>query len=138
MSTTERIQTQNQELDVALSRLGVQLRLGSDHNGAMLHRRLTEIAARLDEHLWDESRALYPRLEGSKHFMVREISKSARRQLQSMDQRVAAFLARWPVEKVDARHAAFVLEAAILVESLRQMLSGERDRLFPLVSQAAD
>jgi predicted nuclease with TOPRIM domain len=134
MTPTELLQTQNEELEAALVRLGFQLRLGGDHNGAMLRRRLLEIAEKLDEHVREEAQ-LSPRLDGSEHFIVRAISRSTRRQLENMEHRVRAFFGRWSTaEKIDARHAEFVQEGAMLVESLRRTLLGERANLFPLVA----
>jgi hemerythrin-like domain-containing protein len=136
MSDTEALVEQNRELLDALTRIGIQLRLGSNHNGPRLHRTLTEIVQKLERHILKEEAELYPALDSSRRVSVRQISKRTHRELETADHRIARFLERWAnVDAIDGAHEAFRSDAIVLVEALRRALADERRRLFPLMNQ---
>jgi hypothetical protein len=136
MSRTTELLEQNQELLEALAPIGIQLRLGSDHNGRLLHRKLTEIVGKLEKHLRAEEQELYPELESAKEFQVRFVGKSMHRGFQELDQRISRFLARWSdVGQIDKAHHEFTHDAAALVEALRRILQSERANLFPIAER---
>lgn len=136
MSRTEALLQQNQELLDDLTRFGVQLRLGSDRNGSLLHRKLTQIVQKLEQHLHAEEREVYPELDRSKYYQVRQVSKSTHRGLEDLDHRITRFLARWSnVAGIDSAHRAFTHDATVLVQTLRRVLSDERSKLFPIMER---
>jgi hypothetical protein len=127
---------QNQELLDALTSVGIQLRLGSDHNGRVLHHKLTEIVQKLERHLRDEEAELYPELESSREFQIRLVGKSMHRGFQELDKRITRFLARWSdVGQIDKAHEEFTRDAGSLVEALRRILHSERANMFPIVER---
>jgi hemerythrin-like domain-containing protein len=136
MSRTTELLEQNQDLLDALAPIGIQLRLGSDHNGRVLHRKLTDIVEKLEEHLRAEERELYPELERAREFQIRLVGKSMHRGFQELDQRITRFLARWSdVAKIDKAHDDFTHDAAALVDALRRILHSERANLFPIAER---
>ena len=137
MSQIDELRKQNQSLIKTLVRLGFQLRLGGHHNGAALHRELSEIAQKIDQHLHEEEAAVYPALDHSKHDLIRRISRASHRDLEQLDRRVSSFVQRWPNgPSIDAEHDTFKHEAAQLVDAIRRMLTDEMSNLFPIAEGA--
>lgn len=136
MSRTTELLEQNQDLLDALAPIGIQLRLGSDHNGRLMRRKLEEVVEKLERHLQAEEQELYPELESSREFQVRLVGKSMHRGFQELDQRITRFLARWSnVAQIDQAHAEFTRDASALVDALRRILESERANLFPIAER---
>lgn len=136
MSRTTELLEQNQDLLEALAPIGIQLRLGSEHNGRSLHRKLTEVVSKLEQHLRAEEEELYPELESSREFQVRLVGKSMHRGFQELDHRITRFLATWSdVAKIDGAHEDFTRDAVALVDALKRILQSERTNLFPIAER---
>jgi hypothetical protein len=133
METTRELAMQNESLLRDLSRIATQLRLGSDHNGAILRAELLDVAQKLAQHQQLEAEQLHPKLAASTRGPVRWAARATNRRLTDAGEQLERFLGRWPAAAaIDARHAEFAEDAVRLVARLRATLVREATELFSL------
>jgi hypothetical protein len=131
MEPRRELADQNESLLRDLARIAMQLRLGSNHNGAILRPELLAVARKLAEHHRLEAEQLYPRLVASTRAPERWAARSTERRLTDAGHALERFLERWPAaENIDAHHEAFVEDAEHLVARLRATLVREANEFF--------